>query len=180
MTLAGASAVLLMAGFIIAMGVAIWSDATRYEIPDTLSIALVLGGMAGLGLATGNVWLVLAHVGLAAVVFIIGAVLFVLGVWEGGDVKLMAAISLWLGGKLLGSYVLLTALLGGVLALLLLGLRRWRPDRRWPLPLLVHLCRPEEPGIPYGVALGLAGIALSGRMFEVVFGWSAPWAGLGH
>ena len=66
----------------------------------------------------------------------IGFTLFALGYIGGGDAKLFAAVVLWLGLKDLMSYALVATVLGGVLTLALLGLRRL------PLPA----CLPASPG----------------------------------
>ncbi len=62
----------------------------------------------------------LAAIGCAAAVFLVGAVPFSRGLIGGGDVKLLAAATLWAGADALPPLLLLTALIGGVLALLLL------------------------------------------------------------
>ncbi len=71
----------------------------------------------------------------------------------GGDAKLYAGAALWLGLHDLVVYTLVATILGGLLTLLLLGMRRF------PLPagllqqawlLKLHDAR---SGIPYGVAL---------------------------
>lgn len=128
-------------------------DLASFTIPNFLSLALagtfalfalVLSfspGAVGLHLLTG-------FAGLA-----IGFALFALNYIGGGDAKLYAAMSLWLGPHDLLSYTLVAAILGGVLTLTLLALRQW--------PLPVGLARQgwilklhdQRSGIPYGVAL---------------------------
>ena len=83
----------------------------------------------------------------------IGFTLFALGYIGGGDAKLFAVVLLWLGLKDLMPYTLVTTVLGGVLTLGLLALRR--------LPLPAILARQSwilrlhdsKAGVPYGVAL---------------------------
>jgi prepilin peptidase CpaA len=62
----------------------------------------------------------LAAIGCAVAVFLVGAVPFSRGLIGGGDVKLLAAATLWAGADALPPLLLLTALIGGVLALVLL------------------------------------------------------------
>ena len=86
--------------------------------------------------------------------------MFAAGWMGGGDAKLAAGIALWLGFADLLDYCMLASILGGVLTLALLA------ARRYPLPLMLaripwalRLHAPET-GIPYGIALALAALAI--------------------
>ena len=84
--------------------------------------------------------------------------MFARGWIGGGDAKLAAATAIWLGFDHVGDYALSASVLGGLLTLLIIGMRKW------PLPavLMAHqwVARLHEPstGIPYGVALASAGL----------------------
>jgi prepilin peptidase CpaA len=105
----------------------------------------------------------------AAAVFAAGFLLWRCGVLGGGDVKLVSALALWAGGELLAPFLLVTALLGGWLAVASIAARRaglLLPARvavglSWAgLPVL-----PGDPGgPPYGVAIGWPGW-LVGQLF---------------
>lgn len=98
------------------------------------------------------------HVACALVVLAVGFVLFALGWIGGGDAKLAAATTLWLGFGLTLPYLVYAAMLGGVLTLAILVLRR--------MPLTPFLARyrwlerlhDRKSGVPYGIALALAGM----------------------
>lgn len=60
-------------------------------------------------------------VGVAVCVFGIGAIAFARGMLGGGDVKLLASVSLFAGPALLGELLLVTALAGGVLGVVQLA-----------------------------------------------------------
>ncbi len=98
------------------------------------------------------------HMACALVVLGVGFGLFALRVIGGGDAKLAAATTLWLGFGLTLPYLVYAALLGGVLTLAILVLRR--------LPLTPFLARyrwlerlhDRKSGVPYGIALALAGM----------------------
>ena len=88
----------------------------------------------------------------------LGFVAFATNSVGGGDVKLTVACVLWIGGgPLLIEFVLLTALLGGVLAFVSLYLRgvTWPP--RW-LGFLPEWITTQKAGIPYGFAIGNAAL----------------------
>ncbi|MET0865830.1 MAG: prepilin peptidase [Nakamurella sp.] len=98
------------------------------------------------------------HVTCALVVLAVGFALFAIRVIGGGDAKLAAATTLWLGFGLTVPYLIYAALLGGVLTLVILALRRF--------PLTPFLARyrwlerlhDRKSGVPYGIALALAGM----------------------
>lgn len=98
------------------------------------------------------------HVACALVVLAVAFALFALRWIGGGDAKLAAATTLWLGFGLTLPYLVYAALAGGVLTLLILSLRR--------LPLTPFLARyrwierlhDRKTGVPYGVALAVAGL----------------------
>lgn len=127
-------------------------DLRRFEIPDTLSILILLSAI-GYGLATpGFDWLM--HGGGLAVMFAGGLALFAAGWMGGGDIKLLVATAAWSGLNGLPAYLVGVSLAGGVLALVLLVSRAGfrtagiAPDRM-PGPL--------QPGAPMPYALAIAG-----------------------
>jgi len=83
----------------------------------------------------------------AGLVLAVGLVLFALGWFGGGDVKLMAALALWVGLDGLAAFSFLTSLIGGGIAAVML-LLYWRKIRQG-----------ERLTVPYGVAISLAGLS---------------------
>ena len=140
--------------------VAALRDAVSYAIPNWISLALV----AGFALAAPVLGLPLPAVGLhlaiGAAALAAGMGMFAVGWIGGGDAKLFAASALWLGWPALLTYLAVTGLAGGLLAVSLLGLRS--PYLR---PYLVRgpawFSRLAEPGenVPYGVAIALGALA---------------------
>lgn len=127
------------------------SDMQRYVIPNRICLSLLaLYPGYAVGLAP-------AEIGVAAViavaVFAIGAALFWFGIMGGGDVKLLAAVSLWAGGTYFPVFVLLTSAAGGLLALW------WEPVIRHFFPsIAVAKAANGRPAIPYGVAIAVGGL----------------------
>jgi prepilin peptidase CpaA len=96
------------------------------------------------------------HVGVGAAALVAGAVLFGFGLIGGGDAKLFAAVSLYIGLASFGKYAFAVAMAGGVLACLVL-LMRWvsRSGLEVQFPWLKHLTRKD---LPYGVAIAAGGL----------------------
>lgn len=101
-----------------------------------------------------------AHVGAALMVLVVAFTFFAFGWIGGGDAKLAAATTLWLGFGFTLPYVVYSALLGGALTLGILMLRRL------PLPFFlakidwIARLHHEKTGIPYGIALACAGLLI--------------------
>ncbi len=114
----------LLVVFPFLMAYAAMSDILTMTIPNRVSAALV-GAFAVLAVTAGFGW---AQVAEHALVFVlalaIGFALFSAGVIGGGDAKLAAATALWLGYGPLLDYVVNASMIGGLLALAILALRR--------------------------------------------------------
>ncbi|MBF0356066.1 MAG: prepilin peptidase [Alphaproteobacteria bacterium] len=130
-------------------------DLLRFRIPNalTLGLAALFFPVALLaGLDGGDL---LDHLGAGAGMLAVGLLLFTVRLWGGGDAKLFAALSLWLGWQPLLAFVFAMTLAGGVLALALLLVRRisW-PERVRRMPALRRLLGAKS-AMPYGVAMAL-------------------------
>ncbi len=150
----------LLAFLPLAMAYAVFCDFRTLHIPNWISVALALAFLpaaliGGIGLST-----IAAHYGTAFLIFIAAAIFFVRGFLGGGDVKLLTAAVVWFGWDELAVYLLVTALIGGALALIVLFLRNF-PAAPFlgSLPGLQN-CLAGGKEIPYGVAIGLAAIIL--------------------
>jgi prepilin peptidase CpaA len=149
--------------FTAVMAVAAFEDFRRLTIPNLLPLLLCAAWPLYVAAAPSPVSAVsgvLDAVGVALAVFLAGAVLFARGWLGGGDVKLLAAATLWAGAPQALGLLLVTGVLGGVLALILLS-----PFGRFALAarsLLGHAAFPEAPGsavpVPYGLAIAGAGL----------------------
>jgi prepilin peptidase CpaA len=147
-----------LAGFAGLMTVAACEDLRRLTIPNPVVVALCALWPVHLALVPGGTLAgSLGAAACAAVIFAAGALLFSRGLVGGGDVKLLAAATLWAGPEVTPALVALTALLGGALALLRLSaiaLRAVLASAPAPASILPARAAP----VPYGVAI--AGAAL--------------------
>ena len=131
-------------------------DIASMTIPNWLSIAFVIlfplaSLTAGLRLETIG-WHVLA--GFIALIICFG--LFSLGVFGGGDAKLIPAVMVWVGPAGAMAFVYGLALTGGLLAILILLSRRLVPAQA--VPGFLQRSVVEGPGIPYAVAIAFGGV----------------------
>ena len=149
---------LAMLLFPAAMALAACSDLLTMRISNKL-VLFVVASFCVLAIAINLPLQQFAmHVVCALVVLAAGFALFALRWIGGGDAKLAAATTLWLGFGLTLPYLVYAALLGGVLTLAILALRR--------LPLTPFLARyrwlerlhDQKSGVPYGIALAVAGM----------------------
>ena len=95
------------------------TDVRSYRIPNAIPIAVALLLLVRLAVVGSwhDVWLALM---VGSIALTIGFGLFMLGWLGGGDVKLIAALSLWAGPERVYEFVYVIALSGGVMALGLL------------------------------------------------------------
>jgi len=135
-------------------------DLTSFTIPNTLPLALIVAfpvAALALGLPLSAIGLGFA-VGAAALV--VGMGMFAARWIGGGDAKLFAAAALWLGLPGLMTYLLITGVAGGVLAVSLLALRS-TPVRAVMPAGPAWFARLAQPGenVPYGVAIAVGALA---------------------
>ena len=148
--------------FPFAMAFAAISDLLSMTIQNRVSLILVVS-FALLAPLTGMAWDVYAMHFVAGVVVLSATfALFAMGTMGGGDAKLMSATAVWLGWNMgLAQYLLLMSLFGGLLTLAILKYRGSHAAIYYAerIDFMRRLARKEE-GIPYGIALGAAGLTV--------------------
>lgn len=144
--------------FPLLMALAASSDLLTMRISNRLVIVLVAGFLA-LALAIHLPLQEFAmHLTCALIVLVVAFGLFSMRWIGGGDAKLAAATTLWLGFGETLPYLVYSALFGGVLTLVLLTVRRL------PLPQFltrigwIQRLHNRKSGVPYGIALAVAGL----------------------
>jgi prepilin peptidase CpaA len=150
------SEITVVVALVLIVGAALHDIAVR-TVPNCVGLALLPIGLI-LRLLSGDL---LLGLGLAAAVFAVAFVLWLLGVMGGGDTKLFGAVALVAPPDRLPHLLLAIALCGGVLALFYLIMsyvvtrpragrprtivariakaERWRLSRRGPLPYAVAI-----------------------------------------
>ncbi len=178
-----------LAGLVALLALAALIDLRERRIPNWLT-----GGVAALYplyvLASPMPIAWLGALVVAAAIFMFGFVLFARQLIGGGDVKLIAAVSLWTGLDHLALFALVTSLAGGGLALGSLWYRRWHgvidahmAALGWNLApagtrhagsaaseashsITSTSIEPAPLTLPYGVAIAAGGLAVVAQLIK--------------
>jgi prepilin peptidase CpaA len=134
--------VLILIAAVVAAAV---EDAVRLRISNLTSAVVALTALGAM-LATGPSLGLWQNFAMLLIVLILGTIAFSAGIFGGGDVKLIAAVGLWLdlrGGLALISTIFVA---GGIVALVYIASRPFRSgDAR----------SKKDRRIPYGLAIAL-------------------------
>lgn len=149
---------LLAGGLVAALVYAIWTDARARVIPNPLNAGIALAAPLwwwASGIAPWPGVAAQLAVGGVALLIFMGA--FAIGAMGGGDVKLIAALGLWLVPMDFMQMIIWMSLGGGLLTLAMLV---WHRLRKAEGPL----------EIPYGIAIALATIPILTQRYLYHFG----------
>ena len=150
---------LIFVVFPFCMVFAIVSDMVSMTIANRVSLLLV-ATFAAVAPLTGMAWADYGwHFAAGASVLAFTFTVFAIGGMGGGDAKLMAATALWMGfSPQLVAYLAQASVLGGALTLFLLAYRKSPLSVFTGGNMFLRHFADEKAGIPYGVALGVAGL----------------------
>ena len=133
-------------------------DLVTMTIPNRISILLLIGFVLLAPFAGLSAYEIALHLAAGTVVLAIGIAMFSQGWIGGGDAKIFAAASLWLGFEHLWPFIAYSAIGGGFLTMGLLFFRIM------PLPVtlgqqdwIVRLHH-RKTGVPYGIAIAAAAL----------------------
>ena len=150
----------LLLAFPIAMAFAAANDLFTMTIPNKISLALIATFAAAAAYAGLPFDQVATHVGVGAAALAVGFTLFAFNLLGGGDAKLLAAGALWIGADFAIPFVAYITIFGGILSLVILAYRRFVPAHALALPAWAMRLHTAGGGIPYGIAIAAAGLAV--------------------
>jgi prepilin peptidase CpaA len=127
-------------------------DVLTMRIANALSIALVAAFLIVATVAGMSFMQMLMHLGIGVAALLVCMVLFQLRFVGGGDAKLLAAASLWVGYEQFAPFIIWVTVFGGLLAVLMLAYRNM-PATALPLPNWALRLHANGTGIPYAVAI---------------------------
>jgi prepilin peptidase CpaA len=179
---------IVLASLLLLLALAALTDLRERRIPNWLNVGVAsLYPVFVLISPTPMAWL--GALAVAAAVFMLGLMLFARQLIGGGDVKLIAAVTLWAGLDQLALFALVTSLVGGALALGSLWYRRWHglidahmAALGWNLASAGHT-RPADSvsseateaapstgqashTLPYGIAIAAGGFAVVAELMK--------------
>ncbi len=148
-----------LVAFALLLVLAGWQDLRSMRIANRLSLAVigtfVIWALAGIGTGRTSLEGLAGTLLCAIAVFGVGAITFAAGMLGGGDVKLLAASSLFAGPALILDLLAVTALAGGVLAIAMLAGAQIGPVAPNGGGTLRARMR---SGLPYGPAIAVGGL----------------------
>lgn len=148
----------LLGGLAICLLVSVYSDIRHRLIYNKVNAAIALGAPL-FWFASGQFgWPAVGlFIGGSVATFLFFALFFRFGMMGGGDVKLFAAVALWLQPTDLIRFLLHASLLGAAVTIVF---------------FIIHKMRraPGHVRVPYGVAIALAGLWSAGEQFFNHFG----------
>lgn len=135
------------------------SDTLSMTIANRVPVILVVV-FALVAPMTGMTWADFGmHFAAGVAVLLFTFAIFAFGGMGGGDAKLLAATSLWMGmGVPLAEYVLVTGVLGGLLTLAILSYRKSAIAIFTSRNMFMRNFAEGANGVPYGIALGIGGL----------------------
>ncbi|EAU43364.1 type IV prepilin peptidase, cpaA [Fulvimarina pelagi HTCC2506] len=132
------------------------SDIMTMTIPNRLCLLLALAFPVAALLSNMSTSDIAIHLGFGLAAFLLGFAMFAFGLVGGGDAKLLAATAFWIGPAGALPYLLVATGLGGLMAIGIIYAR----NMAVPITGYVFADRllSQNTGVPYGVALGIAGL----------------------
>ncbi len=134
------------------------SDILSFRIPNWLN-ALIAACFFPIAFLNGLPTLeILSHTAVGIAMLLVGFALYAKGYFGGGDAKLAAAVGLWFGHEPLLTFLIITSLAGGVLALLMLVLNKLKLIVAIDMRDILNNWGIAESKIPYGVAIAVGAV----------------------
>lgn len=101
----------------------------------------------------------LSHVLGFVLVFAGSFALFAFKLWGAGDQKLISAFSIWMGFSAIPVFLVYTSLFGGMLGLIALYLKKYKPVKEPPKDSWIDKVQSGVGKVPYGIAIALGALA---------------------
>lgn len=136
-----------------------WSDFSRLQIPNLYAAcvgAAFIPAFLALSIFAPDAFVFgswKSHLGAGLVVFAITYALFHFNLIGGGDSKLLSVYALWVGFGGLMTLLFTMAVAGGVLGLVTLALKKWKPVKKTIKGSWFAKAQSGQEDVPYGIAI---------------------------
>jgi len=136
------------------------SDLRDFTIPNFVSIAIVMLYPLMIAVAPDNInWV--GSLIVAISVLGVGFIFFLLNLFGAGDIKMIAALSLWAGPSLFTEFLFVTVVAGGFLVILIVsreGFRQAFEGTGFARGIIFAFRSKTQ--VPYGVAVAFGGLSI--------------------
>ncbi len=147
--------------FPFAMAYAAVSDMLSMTIANRVSVILVVAFAILAPFTDMALTMVGMHLAAGLAMLLITFGMFSVGAMGGGDAKLIAATSVWMGFSIsLFHYLVVASFVGGLLTLFIIAYRKSPMSAYVGHIDFMHRLARKDVGIPYGIALGIAGVVV--------------------
>lgn len=135
--------------------------------PSLIAIGFVIAWVLKTALGLDVFQSATSHFLSGAIVFIIMIILFFAKIFGGGDAKIIPAIALWTGVQGLPAFLMVTSVVGGLLAVISIVMRRTNVGQKLLTKLIqkpylqngwVSEMVKGKSTVPYGIAIAIGGI----------------------
>lgn len=147
-------------GIVVCLGLLVWaaiSDFRSLKIPNIISVAgLGAFGVAFLASQLGDnavFQTVLAHLSAGLIMLLVSVLFYAFGVMGAGDSKLATVLGIWVGLKGLAAFVFWMSLIGGLVGLATVLIRKIKPFSKPIQGGWIDEVQKGRNVVPYGIAL---------------------------
>jgi len=147
-------------------------DLARFRIPNWISIALLVAfPVVAVTSGAPSSW-TLAALAYGFGVLALGFILYAFGAFGGGDAKLLAAATPWIGPEALFGFLLAVAIAGGAMAVVLAAFRKAPAYAFYARTGWLQRLHERRREMPYGVAIAIGAlfVAPGTRLFALAVG----------
>jgi len=147
------------------------NDANAMKIPNHIPLIVLAAYLVAVPFTWAGFPLFFEHLTVGVVMFALGFAMFAFGWMGGGDSKLLAATAFWFTWPDVFTYMIYTAVFGGILTLFIMLGRSYIPVRVMTSQWMQTMFK-DQSKIPYGLALAAGAIATlpQSQIFKAALG----------
>jgi prepilin peptidase CpaA len=159
--------IMSLLGLLSLCGLMVWAavgDVRSFTITNKLNLVIAATFLV-LAIPMGMEWpAVFDNIKVGIIASVIAIAMFYVGIFGGGDAKMIGAVAFWLGSAPMLAFIYFTALAGGVLGVtLIIGRRLARKHGLPKSPKWARRMLRKRSAIPYGVAIAIGALIAAPR-----------------
>jgi len=155
--MSGLSIIIISTFSILVVSAAV-SDLLRFQISNVIPISLSILFFISVILIGWDLQSTFYNLLTAIVALFVCFIFFNIGFFGGGDAKLISAICIWSGLEGLYEFILIMALIGGVLAIILMGFRKLNIPPNLRNIAWINRLHGAKKRVPYGIAIAASAL----------------------